>query len=137
MQAFMAWWFCHLCPPRQVEKWPNLLTSLWSPCMLSKCQWNNHLAILLLMHASNVHTHLDPSCTQSTFFITCFGGIFSWSPSWKVISTFTKIVSLLNRCEYCPKKSNIHLYTMKVLQLDQQVNGKQYEGIMIKPTSGL
>jgi hypothetical protein len=39
--AFMAWWFCHLGLRRCVKGWPNLPTYMWSPCLLSKCQWNN------------------------------------------------------------------------------------------------
>ncbi len=37
IRAFIAWWFCCLGPPTWVEGWPYLPTSMWSPCLLSKC----------------------------------------------------------------------------------------------------
>jgi hypothetical protein len=42
--AFIAWWFCCLGPPTQVEGQPDLPSSMRSPCLLSKCWRSSHLA---------------------------------------------------------------------------------------------
>ncbi len=84
------------------------------------------LSMPLLSHL----TMLLPICIFHCMF---FVETFPWSPSWKVVSALTKITSLSNECEYWLKKIwNIHLYPMWVLQLDQQIDDKHDESIIIR-----
>jgi len=43
IRMFIAWWFCCLGPPTRIEGQPDLPTSMWIPCLLSKCWWSSHL----------------------------------------------------------------------------------------------
>ncbi len=43
IRAFIAWWFCCLGPLTRIGR-PYLLSSMRSPCLLSKCSWSSHLA---------------------------------------------------------------------------------------------
>jgi hypothetical protein len=85
----------------KMSKGTTKLTSyMWSPCLLSKCRWNNQW-----FYTPN----LDPSCTQCTSSIACFGESFPWSSSWIANLALIKITSCYKMdVNIAQKNENIH-----------------------------
>jgi hypothetical protein len=88
------------------------------------------------MHPLILHFNLDPSCTQYASSIAWFSGTSTWSLSCEATRAPTRTTfkikpknNLYELWKYYKQANNKNLQNMKVMQIDQQENLTQYEGI--------